>query len=498
MKKRFSKNYFFYHLFTDIFAMLFLALIFFIELVQDDNGDFQFINNILILVSIICVGFYIILVLYHYFYYRTSFYSLDEEGITCVKGVFFKKKSFLNYDKIHAVNKKQGLIQQLFKIGYLLIDSGSTMNAYSAEIIIIEDSKIIDELIEKIKNKQDELEKSTVNEDSSIDSLYHFDNKKKFIYSALVSLMTILVMSLVVLVYGITAIALLSFNLVTNNVLLNILIGFLIALVGLGLFSLLVSYLTIIFKYHKFKLSKSKDDITISYGLFVRNTNTFKIQKIKAIIIEQGFFERLFHFAVIKLEVIGYGENLSQQNGKNKVNDILIPLCHENDVESILNQILPEYKISPKTFRAKDVFSFISMKLLILSSIYALYNIAFTLFSLAYNNSKVALISFIITSGIYLLFIAYLIIGAFLGYSNEGISIDNDQITVYKGAFIKKIYLIKRENIIGIESITTYYRKKKRIYSYIIHFMSNSDSNTVLVSIQDKAIEDVLTSFMEK
>ena len=67
---------------------------------------------------------YLCMLVYYYLYQRTSGYEFTDKGIIATRGVLFKKKSFLEYHKIHTVNKKQGIIQKLFKISYLLIDSG--------------------------------------------------------------------------------------------------------------------------------------------------------------------------------------------------------------------------------------------------------------------------------------------------------------------------------------------------------------------------------------
>ena len=67
--------------------------------------------------------------------------------------VLFKKRSVIELRKIHAVNQKHGLIQRMFGISVLLVDSGSTNTAMNAEIMIYEDKNGITKVNVKFINE---------------------------------------------------------------------------------------------------------------------------------------------------------------------------------------------------------------------------------------------------------------------------------------------------------------------------------------------------------
>ena len=90
-----------------------------------------------------------------------------------------------------------------------------------------------------------------------------------------------------------------------------------------------------------------------------------------------------------------------------------------------------------------------------------------------------------------------LITNSILSYNTNSINIDDEKITIYHGGLSKEIVTIKKENIIGIESVTTPLREKKNIYSYIIHFKTNSSSNTIKVANLDKNLKEKLESCMK-
>ena len=191
--KKFNRRYIYYSFFTNVFIAILFSFVF-------TNEEIPWIC------AIIFGVLYVILDIYAILYYYTSSYEINEKGVTCKRGVFFKKKSFLEYSRIHAVNKKQGLIQQMFRIAYLLVDSGSSNTASSAEIMIIEDSSIVDELMEIIKNKQEHNEIDDIKEimeDKKKEkevNFYNFTSKTKWIYIAINTLLTLVSLVIVFLI----------------------------------------------------------------------------------------------------------------------------------------------------------------------------------------------------------------------------------------------------------------------------------------------------------
>ena len=93
----------------------------FFEFSTSENDEFIFNKQILFITLGISIGLYAIFTIYNILYYKTSSYSLTDKEVVCTRGVIFKKKSILEYSKIHAINKRQGLLQQIFHIGTLFI-----------------------------------------------------------------------------------------------------------------------------------------------------------------------------------------------------------------------------------------------------------------------------------------------------------------------------------------------------------------------------------------
>ena len=190
--KKFTKKIVYYRIITYLFG----AIVFFQMLVVNFTSDLvdeagnpipiTELYDVLITFGIIAFVVWLFLMVYSYLFYKTSGYQLTDNEIICQRGVLFKKKSVIEYTKIHAVNQKHGIIQRMFGISVLLVDSGSTNTAMNAEIMIYEDRDVVDELYHRLKNldlTEEEIKKEV--EEKPQEFLYEFSSKSKVIYSAL-------------------------------------------------------------------------------------------------------------------------------------------------------------------------------------------------------------------------------------------------------------------------------------------------------------------------
>ena len=113
--KRFDKGYVYYSLLSNLFSSFFVVFVFLQELFIDEEAGVENIIAALPIFAIAMAVVYLVLTAYSIMYYRTSGYELAEREIKCKRGVLFRKRSVLEYTKIHAVNKKQNIITFLLK-----------------------------------------------------------------------------------------------------------------------------------------------------------------------------------------------------------------------------------------------------------------------------------------------------------------------------------------------------------------------------------------------
>lgn len=493
--KKFSKKLVWYRLIVNILISFIIGSFAFSSFMPEEGEvNPETIKLALIFFVISFIVSYIIFSIYQVLYYKTSGYELKEKEIVCVRGVLFKKKSILEYAKIHAVNSKQNIIEKMFGISTLQVDSGSTNTAHTAEIQIIEDKNIVNALMKTIKAKQNNEEVCLTNNDTnqedkeindSIKNIYKFDSKRKVIYSAL-QVAWVIVGGLFSLIIGLFAmIALVILKEMDLPLLLIVLGGALVIILIISIIGFIFGLIGSLLTYYDFKLIRNKNDIEVSYGLITKINNTFKFNKIKAVRITQSLIQKLFGFATIKVEVIGYTMQSNDEN-KGYSTGILVPLCKKSEVNSILNNLLPDYIPLEKEVKSKYYFPFVSYHLLFSFISFILAQVVLSIFLIYYNFINELLVSSFFLWTLYIVYILIILLERKLAQINSGLNVDNDKLCIYRGSIVLETIVMRKNNIIGIDEKTTHYREKKNIYTYKIHFKSNSSTNTVIVLNVDK------------
>jgi len=491
--KRFDKGYIYFGLFADFFRTIAIIFIFFGDFLVDEETQRSDIARVLPFLVATFVILYLCSIAYRIIYYKISGYELTEKEIKCNRGVFFRKRSVLDYTKIHAVNKRQNLFHKLFGIAILTVDSGSTNTSHQAEITIIENSGTVDLLLDELTALKENGAKSSTEEKEELllsdkDTLYSFTSKRKMLYTLIniisTALFTAIFAVLTVVVLGICKLMLrLDVFGTWGN---YFFFAFLIAVSAMLLFSVFVFIGCLLYSfigYHDFKITKRGNEIRISFGLLERHTNTFSYDRIKAVKISQGLVQRMLGFAVIKLEVIGYTNNGEGDN--NAELGVLVPFCKYSEVGEILSRILPDYVPEKKQTKAVSYFPFVSWFSLFLATVTGVVLLQTILPLLIFNVSPsvIATVSFGLVATAALVFIVKAI-SSVLAYQNNGIAIRDKKITACYGGFTKNITVFMKKNLIAAESATTPLRQKSGISTIVMHLKTNAMSNEIKVHMQ--------------
>ena len=497
--KKFSKRLIYHSFFVGFFLGIFAGIYVLSSLLSENE---EAINSIAIFISF-GIGFvvFVFYIIYGILFYHLSGYEIKENQIICKRGVIFKKKSILNFSKINSVNKKQSIIQKMFGISSLKIDSGSTNSAEKEEVLVIEDTNVVNELYTLFKsidknNPVLSLDKENDSLNGKVEeNLYTFDSQSKIIYTFVNSFLYLFMTICTVFVIG--GSLYLSYLFPDENseviTLGEILVVIISTFVGFLAICYLGSLLRAFIGYYNYKITKNNETINVEYGLLVNNHNSFDLSKVKGVVITQGLFQRLFKLATIKVEVIGYVEGNNNQTSIG----MLIPLCKKSEISTYLEKIIPSHIPLKQENKAKAFIPFISWYTIIGGLTSILLMIPASLISLAYNlvEALIALNSIIL--GIYLLGLIIVSIDSLFAYYAQDIRIDSENITIYSGSIVKASTVIKKSNIIAIEDITTPFRAKCGIYSYVIHFHTNAFSNTKTVKILGEEDRDKLLACMK-
>ena len=502
--KRFDKGYIYSSLLSDLFGCLVIMFFFLKDFFLDDEAKAEDIVAAIPFFAIAFIVIYLCFIVYRIMYYKTSGYELTEKEIKCNRGVLFRKRSVLDYRKVHAINKKQNLFHRIFGIAVLTVDSGSTNTSHQAEIIIIEKSKTVDALLRKL-NELKESGMPTAGDSkeevllSDKSSLYRFTSKKKMLYT----LINIVSTAFFTAFFGVLAITvigvcklMLQLDFLGNwgqYFLFSILIT-VGAMLLFSAFSFIGCMIHSFVGYHNFTITKRGNDIQISFGLIERHTNTFSYDRIKAVKISQGLVQRMLGFAAIKLEVIGY----TNDAGKNNVElGVLVPFCKYKEVGEILSKVLPDYIPDQKQTKSVSYFPFVSWFALILGIITGVVLLQATVPMLIFgvSSSVIFAVAFAVV-GVGAVIFVVKALSAVLEFKTNGLAVCNGKITTYYGGFTKNVTVFMAKNLIAAENVTTPLRQKVGITSITMHLKTNALSNEVKVHIQNNAHAEELEKLL--
>lgn len=504
--KRFDKGYIYSSLLSDLFGSLVIVFIFLRDFFLDDEAKTEDIVAAMPFFVIAFIVIYICFIVYRILYYKTSGYELTEKEIKCNRGVLFRKRSVLEYKKVHAINKKQTLFHRIFGVAILTVDSGSTNTSHQAEITIIEKSKTVDALVDELNALKEGGMRTTVDTKEEVllsdkDSLYRFTSKKKMLYTliniASTAFFTALFGVLAIIVIGVCKLMLQLDGLGTwgEYFLFTILIT-VGAMLLFSAFSFIGCMIHSFVGYHDFNITKRGNDIQISYGLLEKHTNTFSYDRIKAVKITQGLVQRMLGFASIRLEVIGYTVNSGDDN-TNAGLGVLVPFCKYDEIGEILGKVLPDYVPDEKQTKSVSYFPFVSWFALILGIVIGVVLLQAVIPMLIFSVPSSVIVAVIIAAvGMGVITLAVKALSAVLSYQNNGIAIKNGKITAYYGGFTKNVTVFMARNLISAENVTTPLRQKAGITSLVMHLKTNALSNEVKVHIQNNALSEELEKLL--
>jgi len=499
--KKFDKGYIYSSLLSDLFSSLVLEFLFLDDLILGEEPTGADIITALPIFAIVFILIYVCFISYRILYYNSSGYELTEKEIKCNRGVLFRKRSVVEYNKVHAINKKQNIFHRIFGVAVLTVDSGSTNTSNQAEITIVERSKTVDELVDKL-NALKEGEKYTADDHdeqlllSDKDSLYRFTSARKLLYTliniASMAIFTVLFGVLAIIVIGICKLMLNLDALGTwgQYFLFSILITFGVMLL-LSAFSFVGCMIYSFIGYHNFTITRKGKDIQICYGLLERHTNTFGYDRIKAVKISQSLVQRMLGFAAINLEVIGYTNEGGNNN--NAELGVLVPFCKYSEVDQILGKVLPDYIPDKKQTRSARFFPYVSWFSLIVAIVTAVVLVQLVVTMLIFNVAApiIAIASFAVVAAAAVIILIKSISAAF-AYNTNGIAVNDGKITAYYGGFTKNVAVFMTRNLIAAQNVTTPLRQKVGITSLVMHLKTNALSNEIKVHIQHDELSQQL------
>lgn len=263
-------------------------------------------------------------------------YRVEDGEFRVEKGIFIRKKSYISMNRIHKIDFTANVLHRILGLVQVSVDTAA---GGSGEILSAVRLKDANNLRKALKRGQSEGK----SEDSEQQEDKQYPFKK--IPTGRLFLAGMTSGSAGFLLLG----GLILFSQVQQFIpdstyerafdyLIQLNVIFIIILVVLGLIALwLVAILGTVLKYGKFTIEKRPDELFIKRGLLETKELTIPYDRIQAIEIQQNILRKPLKFSRVIANTAASGEK------KEEINPIIFPLIPNKDIESFLEEFVPDY-----------------------------------------------------------------------------------------------------------------------------------------------------------
>ncbi|MDQ0205981.1 PH domain-containing protein [Alkalicoccobacillus murimartini] len=283
----------------------------------------------------------------------TFYYRLQEGELYIQKGIFVKKKRYIQRQRVQSINITAGILQRLFGMVRLEIETaggGSEAEAQLDAITKTEAEAIRKELLRKASSEQvgnsdiiqqELIVSEEVNEEQPPSFTWKLGTEM-LVAMALTSSGVGLIFSAVGALFS-QFYAFIPESWFDQSVSLVSRIGLssVLAITGLIFLALFISWtissVISIIKYGGFQIEHYGTEIVISRGLLERRQLTLQLNRITSVRLVRNVFRQPLGFVSVYVESAGGGSKDEQAS------TLLIPLVKQSELQSLLADILPNY-----------------------------------------------------------------------------------------------------------------------------------------------------------
>lgn len=281
------------------------------------------------------------------YWLRFTYYVQDGE-LRIEKGIFIRNKRYMPQERIQTINVSSGILQRLFGVVKVEVDTAGGGGKADVQLsaVTISEAETLRASLTHNKQRQNEADiemdhsttEPTAPQSVNGTQVQHRLPVKDLFIAASTSGSFGIVFSLIFA--GISQLNQLLpnidlFYMATQFVEANWGL-FLIVVPAIALISWVIALLNTMLKYASFTLTKNKQEIHITRGLFEKREFTIPLKRIQAIRVVEGILRQPFGFVTVFVESAGYGTE-----GGESV--ILYPLLRRKQLVPFLQEIAPEF-----------------------------------------------------------------------------------------------------------------------------------------------------------
>lgn len=266
-----------------------------------------------------------------------------EDGLIHIKsGIFVRKNLYLTNDRIQVIDITAGVIQRIFGLVRLDIQTaGASSRAAAIEAITREKAEKINQLLRRGKAESTDEEGISAKPETEIKKTITLPNKELLIAASTSGSFGI-ALSVIGTVFSQVEPILSESHfyeyLYSHLPSQNDTTFYIALIIGFIILAWLLSFFGTLFNYGNFTLDVKEKEIVISRGVFEKKRITVPFNRIQAIHISEGIIRQPLGYASIHLESAGYGDD----KGTGSIQ--FFPLIQRKRILPLLDDVLPDYQ----------------------------------------------------------------------------------------------------------------------------------------------------------
>ncbi|PFJ05353.1 hypothetical protein COD67_10325 [Bacillus cereus] len=387
-------------------------------------------------------------------------YWVENNVLHVKKGLFVKKESYLNKERVQTINTSSGMLYQVLGLKKIKIETaggGDEAEVSLAGIPAEEATELISLLNEptpevKAEETLDEaVEKEIITEEK--EATEYKLTWKEILLASVTSGQFGLLFSLIFFVYHQVDEYIPRWikNKVASYVMDHDIYGWIYMVAILLVVSWIISTIGYALKHGNFTVNRKNDEVRISQGLLERKELVLKLHRIQGITIKESILRQPFGYCAVQVEVIQ-----SKGMGEDKEKVTLHPIIRKDRVQELLAHLQLPYEMNtnitllPKAALRRyliDSFIFFAMLAIPLTGISKYFEKYFIMWAL------LPLAILIFTLG-------------YVTFKTNGYGVNEEQITIVHRSIGKYTGLIRRRHVQSIEKTQSYFQRRANLCTY--------------------------------
>ncbi len=378
--------------------------------------------------------------------WKKNVYCVEDEGIYIKYGVFEMHERTLPFAQVHTADISSSLVQRLFNVYKLEIDTAGGDEKSEISIFLSKDEALrMKNIIFKGNKNKEEVK------------IMEEKNIKKFT-SSLKDLFVMATFSTRILAgfFIITAFYFKIDNIIPDEVkrkaetftgdMVNEINGasiikYIAALIMIMLFiSWSISVIVTVMKYYRFTVIREEDNIKLSYGFFDKKEVTIPVKRIQSLIIVEGVIKKPLGYFSLNVETIGYGKDKGEST-------MICPIAKKKVIDKFFENILPEMNITYDLVKSPRK----ALK-------------RFLLFRLVVVLIVMSIIAIFAPYGYYVfLLLPILVIWDYIRFIDNGLYCSDDFVVMRYRDLARETVIVQKECIQSVEKIQNIFQKRRGI-----------------------------------